>query len=79
VTFRPIDQEEIDRRLDYHPPTPEQVPIYEAMRPEFKRLVEFVVETTPPGREQSVAITFIEDAQMWANKAIACAKASDGD
>lgn len=66
-----ISEAEIDRRFDYHPPSPEQKARYERITAETKKLAKLYVELTPAGREQSLAITKLEDARMRASQAIA--------
>lgn len=69
----PINNEELERRFNFHPPSSEEV----ANRHQKVRLVcrdaarEIVELTGPPSREQSLAITALEEAMFWANGAIA--------
>lgn len=37
----------------------------------FRDLAVQIVATTPPSREQALALTALEESLMWANKAIA--------
>jgi len=37
---------------------------------EFAFVAESILGQTPPSREQSLALTHLEEAAMWANKAI---------
>ena len=63
---------EIEKRFTYHPPRNEgEIKTYQAMRLEGKDLATFIVENTPESREQSLALTKLEEAIMWANAAIA--------
>lgn len=64
-------QESLDRTYTYHKPTPDQVERYTAIRTAGRHLADVVVLSTPPSREQSVALTNIQQAIMWANAAIA--------
>jgi hypothetical protein len=64
-------QDDIDYRVDYREPTPEKKERHEMMRASVKRLMRYVSENTPPGREQSFAFTKLEEAMFWANAAIA--------
>lgn len=66
-----ITKEELDNRFTYHAPKPGQPEKYEAIRAKAKELAALVVELCPESREQSVAVTKIEEASMWANAAIA--------
>lgn len=63
--------EEIEKRFTYHPPKGDQVERYTNMRDVGKQFARFVISNTPECREQSLAITHIEEAIMWANAAIA--------
>ena len=62
---------EIETRFTYHPPEGDQVGTYEFLRAEFKAFAEILVGNTPPSREQSLALTALEQASMYANAAIA--------
>lgn len=67
-----IDASEIERRFDYAG-EPDQVRkiAHVALRLAMKRTAELVIGETPAGREQSLALTKLEEALMWANAAIA--------
>lgn len=69
----PIIDAEIERRFTYHPPQPEknQPERYALIRARAKSLAELIVAETPESREQSMAVTHLEEAVMWANAAIA--------
>jgi hypothetical protein len=64
-------QDDIDYRIDYREPTSEKTKRHEVVRAAFKDLMRQVSEKTPPGREQSVALTKLEEAMFWTNAAIA--------
>lgn len=64
-------QESLDRAFSYHRPQPGQPERYELLRAFAKRLAEEIVTLTPSSREQSLALTNLEQAVMWANAAIA--------
>lgn len=66
-----MDQAEIDNRFTYHPPRPGQPQIYEAIREQARQLAMCIVALTPSSREQSLAITAVEESVMWANAAVA--------
>lgn len=66
-----ITQDDIDHRFTYHPPTGDQPALYTELRDRFRSLAQLVREVTPGGREQSLAITHLEQAVMWANAGIA--------
>ena len=56
----------------HHPPqTEERVKAHEQVRVLTAACAAGLVETCPPGRELSLALTALEEAMMWANAAIA--------
>ena len=65
-------QARLDNSFTYHPPTDDQIPRYEALRKIGKDLAQAIHSYAPDSREKSLAITKVEEAVMWANKAIAC-------
>jgi len=65
-------QEQIDNSFTYHAPFGNQPDRYVLLRDSAKVLANLIIVHTPPSREQSLAITKLEEAIMWANKAIAC-------
>jgi len=67
----PITPEDLDCRFTYHKPAEGQPEKYEAIRAKARELAELIVELTPASREQSTAITKVEEAAMWANAAVA--------
>jgi hypothetical protein len=66
-----MTDQEIQRRFTYHKPDAERADRHEMMRDAFKGVARFVSDMTPEGREQSLAMTHLEQALMWANAAIA--------
>lgn len=66
-----MDNVEMKNRFTYHEPNEEQIGRHMYIRRHGKNLAEIVEENTPACREQSLAITKIEEAVMWANAAIA--------
>lgn len=64
-------QERIDNDYSYHAPRPGQIERYQQIRASAKAFAELVVQETPYSREQSLALTHIEQAVMFANAAIA--------
>jgi len=62
----------INRSLTNHPPESDAVVRrFEQVRQAAKHLGIAIAEATPPGREQSLAVTHLEETVMWAVKAIA--------
>jgi len=64
-------QEDIDNRFTYRAPVPYQSEKYSQIRGLAKSFAYLVASLTPQGREQSLAITHIEETVFWANAAIA--------
>jgi hypothetical protein len=65
------DDDDLINRFTYHPPKNDQTERYEKIRSHALYFAKLVNEHTPPSREQSLALTHLEDAVMWANAAIA--------
>lgn len=61
----------IERDFSYHAPKAGQPERYEMIRQKAKDFVTLITGITPESREQSLAITNLEQAVMWANAAIA--------
>lgn len=63
--------ERIENDFTYHAPFGDQPDRYVAIRAKAKELALFIVGNTPGSREQSLALTSLEETVMWANAAIA--------
>ena len=68
---RQITPEELKTRFSYHAPKTGQPEQYAEVRRRFTELAEFMNEALPEGREKNLAFTNLEQAQFWANSAIA--------
>lgn len=66
-----ITDKDLDNRFDYHAPDDAKRRAHEEVRIQLRRTAGLVVHLTPESREQSLAITHLEEAMMWANAAIA--------
>lgn len=66
-----VVHESIRRRFTYHPPKGNQTQRYIQLRDAGKELALLIVGQTPESREQSLALTKLEEVIMWANAAIA--------
>ena len=66
-----MDAKEMETRFTYHPPKDDQPKRYNSLRLGAKNLAELIVAYAPDSREQSLALTHLEQAIMWANAAIA--------
>lgn len=66
-----MDTKELATRFTYHPPTGTQAPRYERVRTSAHSLALFIVENSPESREQSLALTALDEVVFWTNAAIA--------
>lgn len=66
-----VAEERIANNFMYHAPKPGQTERYESIREFAKRFALHICQNCPASREQSLALTQLEDAVMWANAAIA--------
>lgn len=66
-----MDTADLVNRFTHHPPKGDQAVRYGEIRQHAMQLATRITESTPPSREQSLAITHLEEAVMWANAAIA--------
>ena len=66
-----MDTTELTTRFTFHPAVDGQGEKYDSIRANAGALASFIVSITPESREQSLAITAIEEAVFWANAAIA--------
>ena len=63
-------QERIEHNFTYHPPRDDQQRTeYEMLREAFKSLALRIVRFSPESREQSLALTELEEASFWTNAA----------
>jgi hypothetical protein len=61
----------IENNFTYHAPKGDQLARYQLIRDTAKKLALLLIDNTPVSREQSLALTQLEDAVMWANASIA--------
>jgi hypothetical protein len=64
-------REEMEKRFQYHSPKPGQPERYEKLRAKAKEFAVMILGFCPESREQSLALTQVEQAAFWANAAIA--------
>jgi hypothetical protein len=62
---------DIENRFTYHAPKEGQPQKYQAIRDKAKELAILIDEHCPQSREQSLSLTKVEEAVMWANASIA--------
>ena len=65
-------RDEILNRFRFHPATPETGPVHDSVRAVFADTAAFVLDNVPPGRHQSLALTALQEAMLWANTSVAC-------
>lgn len=63
--------EDLENIYTYHAPKGDQQRRYETLRHTGKVLAKCILDLTPVSREQSLALTKLEEAIMWANASIA--------
>ncbi len=67
-----MNKAELVRRFNYHsPPNERVVEAHTFIRGQMQGAAEVVLDQTPECREQSLAVTHLEEAMYWANAAIA--------
>lgn len=66
-----ITANDLENRFTYHKPKEGQTEKYQELRDAARDLAFQIVQSQPEGREQSLAITKLEEAIMWANAGIA--------
>lgn len=71
VTNRSMPDSEILSRFGYHKGTETTMPIHRSVRSHFIQLATTLDDILPSGRAKSLAFTALEEAEMWANKAVA--------
>ncbi len=63
--------EDLENRFTYHTPKGGQPARYTKLRDAAKDLAYLITAETPVSREQSLALTHLEEVVFWANAAIA--------
>lgn len=69
--MKSILRERLANDFIYHPPHGNQTDRYAEIRAKLLETANFIVDRTPESREQSLALTKLEEAMFWANAAIA--------
>lgn len=69
---RGVTAADIDNWFTYHPPTQEQVGRYTVLRDAAKAFALSILNTTPPGADQTAALRKVRETVATANMAIAC-------
>lgn len=68
--MRPDMATQIENNFTYHPPKDSQAARHETIREAAKALAHTINALTLASREQSLALTNLEQAVFWANAAI---------
>lgn len=68
---QPLTLDDLAVRFSHHAPTGPDAERHARLRLALWTAARSVVEITPGGREQSLAITHLEEAMFWANAAVA--------
>lgn len=63
--------DDLTKRFTYSAPKGDQITRYEEIREMGRNFAEMVQSECPASREQSLSLTKIEEAVMWANASIA--------
>jgi len=69
-------EEVVETLFTYHPPTPDQIEDYQAIREEAKKLAVVILATVPAGPDRTAAIRKVREAVMTANAGIATQNAA---
>ena len=62
---------DLDNIFDYHQPTADQLPRYQAIRAAAKNFAQVIVDNTGASADQTAAVRKVSEAAMTANAAIA--------
>jgi hypothetical protein len=75
MNFRELTLEErienIEKSMTNIKPDGEQIKRIESVREAYKKVIPVLLNKTKQSREQSIAITKLEESLMWATKSIA--------
>lgn len=71
MTLSPEQSTDIRNRFTYHAPKGDQAARYEHIRAAALSFAQLALDLTPQCREQSLAVTHLEEAVMFFNAAIA--------
>jgi len=65
------DDKEIHNRFAFHARTDITGPMHREIRIKSESLAQHYTKVLPDSREKSLALTALQEAQMWANAAVA--------
>jgi len=66
-----MEQKDLQNRFNYHSADVTKTQKFESIRKNMLALAMLINEYCPEGREKSLSITNLEQAQFWANASIA--------
>lgn len=67
-----IADDQIEHWFTYHPPGPDDLPKFAAIRDAGKAMATAIVANTPSSADQTAALRKVREAVMTANAALAC-------
>lgn len=78
--YEPTQQarQQIAAAFSYHSPQGNQAARYGLLRQKAKEFADLITCNSPASREQSLALTHLQEAVMFTNAAIACNEVWDG-
>lgn len=65
------DDTDLENRFTYHAPNKAQAAVFPPIRAAILETAKQIRDLTPRSREQSLAMTALEEAMFWANAAVA--------
>lgn len=66
-----ITRDDVENRFGFHPATEDTKDKHTEIRTEFIEFTSLLLSIVPEGREQSLMVTALEEASMWANAGVA--------
>jgi hypothetical protein len=68
---RTWSDKDLETNFTHHPPTPEMLPVFAAIRQKAKELAYEILSSTIDCKERTIALNMCESAVMWANAGVA--------
>ena len=70
MSYQGYQDEAPQKRFRYHTPSTSAIEAMNELRRGFGKLATSIVANADPSRERSLALMKLEEASMWANKAV---------
>jgi hypothetical protein len=70
-TVEEFERLEVKKRFSFHPATQATGPKHDDIRLKYRTIALWVLGNIPKSREQSLALTALQEAMMWSNAAVA--------